>query len=188
MQLGVSSISFLLMLTLTWKLMPTNSVKSITLSPTDLEMAHRWAERRNKGKYQGGSFDNKTPFENHLLGVKGEIGTAKYLRASLDGTHKPDGDNGIDLIYKGCTIDVKSTNHEYPKLIVPDLKKLKADLLVLCTVKEHLVNIHGWMKSEDFRFMCEYLFGVKYPYYYVPCDQLEPINKLIECQKIEFLN
>jgi hypothetical protein len=86
----------------------------------------------NKTSFHVSEFGEKL----EVLGAAGEVAARLFLGASLDlNTHF---DGGVDIYYGQYKIDVKATEltpgFQYKFLQWPELKKLKADILVMTGV------------------------------------------------------
>ena len=128
------------------------------LDPLDLvELAVTATRRRAVNEALQTRSNNFTPhrteFELHYVGVMGEFVVARALGVSVDRSVKIGSDNGIDLMFRDASIQVKASTYtgNEPSLIFNDLEEFKADLAVgvqiLCPVR---TSIMGWMSREDF--------------------------------------
>ena len=160
----------------------------IHLDPFDLVDIAVGAARRSAVKEAIHTRSNNfTPhrleFELHYVGYIGEFVVAKALGVSVDRSVKIGSDNGIDLMFRDASIQVKASTYtgSEPSLIFNNLEELKADLAVgvqiLCPVR---ISIMGWMAREDFltkHKIANYGYGDRFV---VGKKQLSPIRALID--------
>lgn len=66
--------------------------------------------------------------ELHYLGIKGECAVAKLIGGAIDRKHTPSGDGGVDLVYRGLTVDVKYSQKDI-KFLLGDSPA--SDILIL---------------------------------------------------------
>jgi hypothetical protein len=115
------------------------------------------AERRNCVKQAfnvtNRRCDSRTDFTLNLQGIMGEFCASKYLGVPLDTTVSIKGDDGIDLLYRGHSIQVKTrlVNRDDNYLYFNSCEHFKADIAVLAIVTSVTeVSLLGWIKREEF--------------------------------------
>lgn len=103
------------------------------------------------------------PVQAHYVGLKAEYAVARYLGVAPDVYAYGGGDGGVDLRYRGRTIDVKNS---FGGLVIPNLQVLRSDVIILVnpvgrTPDPFLagvdtrhrfrdVIIRGWVTREQF--------------------------------------
>ena len=108
---------------------------SIPVSTNNLE---RWAlmelaKKRNARKESKGIKSQKvdpgiTDVQLHYVGLKAEYAVAKLIGVEIDLENTYEGDGGIDINYRGLTIDVKLSTRDLKHRLD---KKVVADVIVL---------------------------------------------------------
>ena len=156
----------------------------ITLNESEIGLARlvasqRTANNRVAQTKHNVSISGQDNFQNEVLGVCGEMAFAKAYNVYLDLTfHNRSG--GHDLIYKGRTIDVKTTPLEYGKLVVPLKKKSSpSEFYVLVTGNLPTFTIRGYASKDE-------VFGSIIDLGHGPCfgldqDQLKQFGENKEC-------
>ena len=148
----------------------------IFLTDQEMNQANELADIRNNGMTQY----LRKPGQNrlqHFIGAKGEIAFAKCFGLTVEMIQKPEGDNGVDFILDGRSIDVKTTEHQYPKLIMRK-NKIRSDVYVLAHSKGNKVVLMGWIKKNTFIDNHKTLIGVQGSPWYVTNECLNPITTL----------
>ncbi len=148
----------------------------IFLTDQEMNQANELADIRNNGMTQ---YLNK-PGQNrlqHFIGAKGEIAFARLFGLEVEMIQKPEGDDGVDFILDGRSIDVKTTEHQYPKLIMRK-NKIRSDVYVLAHSKGNKVTLMGWIKKNTFIDNHKTLIGVEGSPWYVTNEMLKPITTL----------
>lgn len=96
---------------------------------------------------------NRGDIETHYLGFLGELAAARYLGVRPDTRALHTGDGGVDLVYGGMTIDVKSRDRMRRDLaFYTDLSDLQADIAILAWVDIRdtipVVHLPGWARRQ----------------------------------------
>jgi hypothetical protein len=93
-----------------------------------------------------------------LSGMIGQYAAGLYLGVPSDESSKPDGDGGIDLEWKGLTIQVKTRLKPRANSLVrrvTDRKRvcpIKAEVMLFCQlIDDRTVLLLGWIRSRDGR-------------------------------------
>jgi len=134
--------------------------------------------------------DNQTDFENHINGVMGEAGVARFLKLKLDKKLSLSGDDKIkDFMKDNKTIQVKTclVKGDYKNLFFPNKEDFRADLSILLSIKSLTsVLIEGWITREDFLNKAKQtILGKNKPAVWAVSNQnLNEPNKLLEYFKI----
>jgi hypothetical protein len=121
-------------------------------------------------------FGDADLFQHEILGVAGEIAFAKAKNLYLDLSFDPR-KGGTDFVYKGKKIDIKTTEREDGRLLVPIWKTPEdSDIFVLVTGKIPTFRIRGFATaSEVFANKTSVGHG---PCYAVSQDKLHPMTEL----------
>jgi hypothetical protein len=89
-------------------------MRKIPVRLTDTELQTLWdlAEKRNSNKESHGVRTKKidtqvSDLEMHYIGMKAEYAASKLIGADFNPENMLAGDNGVDFIYRGLTVDVK---------------------------------------------------------------------------------
>ena len=115
-------------------------------------------------------------FQNEILGVAGEIAFAKSRNLYLDLSFDPR-KGGTDFVLNGKKIDIKTTEREDGRLLVPIWKTPDdSDIFVLITGKVPTFKIRGFATSKE-------VFANKTSVGYGPCyavsqNKLHPMTEL----------
>jgi hypothetical protein len=149
----------------------------IRLTQAEMQMAQALAKQRNEGKAQYRK-EAGANLNQHLMGLKGEIALARVLDLPIDIIKKPMGDQGVDFIYKGNTLDVKTVEHKYPKLFSNE-NKIRADIFILAHTKNEWVTFVGWITKQEFIRKHRFLIGKHGKPWYVTPDDLFPLTMLL---------
>ena len=149
----------------------------IQLTRTEIQMAETLAKQRNDGKTQYRT-EPGANFNQHLMGLKGEIALARIFDLPIDTIKKPMGDQGVDFTYKGNTLDVKTVEHKHPKLFANE-NKIRADIFILAHTKNEWVTFVGWITRQGFIKRHRFLIGKKDSPWYVTPDDLFPLTMLL---------
>lgn len=115
---------------------------------------------------------------NHLQGLLGEDVFARHLGIAerLDTELYPDGDDGVDLVYRGATIDVKTVgrHRDNPALTVDAYEPLRADFYALAhRIGPNTCRLVGYA-PRHFVANEEPLHGEDGPYHRIPREYLFP--------------
>jgi hypothetical protein len=131
----------------------------VQFSPFDMQFIVMFAARQRAVQEALGSREMKHQadrdgFDIHLAGAMGECAVARVLKIRVDTSLVRGGDDGVDLTYRGKTLQVKAFCYCGPKLqvIVKDVGALTAELLVatrICTPAS--AEVLGWISTEEFR-------------------------------------
>jgi hypothetical protein len=97
-----------------------------------------------------------TDFDICLIGLMGEAAVAKYLDIPFDHTLTKWGDDGNDLVYRGKTLQVKSSSthcvEESRRLVFNHVDHLVSDYGVLCVIPSpSSARIVGAIARDEFR-------------------------------------
>tara|TARA_R110002126_G_C10303369_1_gene487258 strand:- start:311 stop:802 length:492 start_codon:yes stop_codon:yes gene_type:complete len=158
------------------------------LDPFDLVEIAIGAARRSAVKEALHTRSNKftsdrSEFELHYIGFIGEFVVAKALGVSTDRSVKIGSDNGVDLMFRDASIQVKAFTYTAgdPDLLFNSLTEFKADLAVGVQILSPVrTKIMGWMSREDFvtkHRVSNYGYGDRVV---VGQKQLSPISALID--------
>jgi hypothetical protein len=94
-------------------------------------------------------FGDADLFHNEILGVAGEIAFAKSRNLYLDLSFDPR-KGGTDFICNGKKVDVKTTERDDGRLLVPIWKTPEdSDIFVLVTGKVPTFKIRGFATSDE---------------------------------------
>ena len=86
-----------------------------------------------------------------LLGVRGEMAVAKMF--DLDWTANAIGhDDGVDMFFGDCSIDVKTGFENARMLLFRNLDKFRSDVAIFCRQKGKQIEVVGWCSRVDFKF------------------------------------
>jgi len=130
---------------------------TVQLNPANLELAHRLAILRNGKENMGITtkrFGDLTDERTHYVGLLGEIAVAAYLGVPVDETERLAGDMGVDFLYNGLTIDVKTRTKEgWDMLFYNDWSDLRADLFVLAwaNLYSKVITLAGWEWADEIK-------------------------------------
>lgn len=126
----------------------------ITLSPSELSIAHTLAVMRNAANRGNGITDRQMgkqdPIEIERDGVAAEIAFAKAFNLFPDLTIQPR-KGGADVIGRtGSKIDIKATRIPNGRLLVtPKKAGEETDVYVLAIIDGATVDLVGYLKSAD---------------------------------------
>ena len=89
-----------------------------------------------------------------LLGIRGEMAVSKLF--DLDWTaHTIGHDDGMDMWFEDCSIDVKTGFENARMLLFRTQEKFKADVAIFCRqtgFDNESIEVVGWINKEDFKF------------------------------------
>jgi len=86
-----------------------------------------------------------------LLGVRGEMAVAKLF--DLDWTANAIGhDDGVDMFFGDCSIDVKTGFENARMLLFRNLDKFRSDVAIFCRQLGENIEVVGWVNKTDFKF------------------------------------
>ena len=113
----------------------------ITLSRRELvDIVILACERHISKKDIGSPYNRRdnssTGIKDDAVGLIGEAAVAQYLTVPFNADILNRGDGGIDLVFRGYTIDVKTTPRRDGRLVFNTLAEFEANLAVLVTVDE----------------------------------------------------
>lgn len=124
------------------------SYPTVQLTSDDQDLASRVATVRNdKPSSTSKRLGSRTDLGTHLIGLYGEIAVSRYLGLDIDETSRPGGDNGVDFVYNGYTIDVKTRPQVgYDLMFYDDWSDLRADIFILVYINEEtmVAKLPGW--------------------------------------------
>jgi hypothetical protein len=158
----------------------------------DRAIVHREANRRQfvneakalKGRNNGAACGPEA-LRHHLLGAAGEMAAASYLGLKQFLYQETEARRGsYDL---PPNIDVKTRSRHCYDLIC-QLDESPGKVLVLVTIESRITLVHGWIKSEDAmqeKWKKDPAKGR--PAYFVPKENLSPIELLKECLNVQTL-
>ena len=91
----------------------------------------------------------------HRMALLSELACARYLGSEAKYTprHEGSGDGGVDITFRGWSIDVKFNNWPGGDLYVPEGRRPSADIGVLATstrAKGKHLELAGWIWRERF--------------------------------------
>lgn len=138
----------------------------VTFRRPELSVIRALAQRRVAIK-QGQGKPPRTalsPLDAHYVGMKGEYAVARYLGVLPDVNAYQHGDGGIDLRWRGMTIDVKNASGD---LVIPRLTDLRSDVIIVVSPvgvepdpylsgvnsphSRRDVIIRGWVTRDQFQ-------------------------------------
>ena len=132
----------------------------VQLTPEDMILAAHHSgllsglkQIQNKRGLPNKRISNNTDFNIFYIGMLGEIAISKYLKIPLNPEVLVGGDGGIDLHYKGQTIQVKTRTHIAPPvyMMYTTKEELVADWHILCTIESPTsVGIRGFISKKKF--------------------------------------
>ena len=137
---------------------------NVVMTNADINFCKELANKRNTKTPEVQTHkitENKNDFSINFLGLIGERAVAKYLKLKLDTEiNQKGGDKGHDMTLGGLTLDVKYTQSVPAILMIPNLNKLKADILILTrprykAEKVRVIKICGWITQERFKELCK---------------------------------
>ena len=153
---------------------------AINLSAGEVMLARLLASLRTGlnrvTKVKSTKFGDADLFQNEILGVAGEIAFAKSRNLYLDLSFDPR-KGGTDFVLNGKKIDIKTTEREDGRLLVPIWKTPDdSDIFVLITGKVPTFKIRGFATSKE-------VFAHKTSVGYGPCyavsqNKLHPMTEL----------
>lgn len=142
------------------------------------DKANEIAEIRARNKH--GVLASSRPLSDGYeeLGVIGEIGLANKLHLSIDTTRRMSGDAGIDLWFRGYSIDVKCHRNAYN--LVVEQGKVKADIHVQSRFYPDRIEHLGWAFQNEVLNAPVRDFGYGIPDHYIPACKLRPMDNLFK--------
>ena len=150
----------------------------IRLTPEEISQAKKLAQIRNTGMTQSRIRPGANE-EQHFLCALGEIAFARLFGLKVEMIQKPEGDNGVDFWLDGRSIDVKTCEHQFPKLVcTADEKKMGSDIYVLAHRIQNKISFLGFITRRRFLEMKRGLIGIKGNPWYVTPENLYPITRL----------
>lgn len=157
----------------------------VNLTPGELMYAISLAEaiKNNKLNMRDKIYDkNQDQFGTHYFGLMGEIAVARILNLKVNNTIFALGDGGIDLNYRGQSIQIKTVNFYKERFIYfNDINDFNADWIIGCSlINPSTIEIMGFASHNKFiKNMVTKNFG-KGNRYSLSENQLTPIEKINE--------
>lgn len=157
----------------------------VNLTPAELIFAISLAEAIsiNKLHIPDKIYDkNQNSFGTHYFGLLGEIAVARVLKVEINDTIFKSGDGGIDLEYKGQSIQVKTVNAYKERFVYfNDINDFNADWVIGCSlINASAIEIMGFVSHNKFiKNMIVKNFG-RGNRYCLPENQLTSIDKINE--------
>jgi hypothetical protein len=108
---------------------------------------------QNKSGLPNKRISNNTDYNIFYIGMLGEIAVGRYLNIPVEPEVLKGGDGGIDLYYKGQSIQVKTRTFVKPPIymLYTTKEEMVADWSILCTVESPTsVGIHGFISKTKF--------------------------------------
>lgn len=112
-------------------------------------------------QFSGGQIKNRRiceldDFGIHYIGSLGEVAVARELGINIHDNITVGGDDGTDLLYKGQTIQVKTSSHSELRnermVILNHISEFRTQWLISCAIKWPVtVIIHGFISKEKFQ-------------------------------------
>jgi len=159
------------------KIKLSHSEKALAIAEGERRQAVNMAQGklgRNNGPAHG-----ENALRVHVLGAGGEMAVASYLGLKDEVFQETEANRGSsDLPFD---IDVKTRSRHYYDLICL-LDEREDKTLVLVTVENREIRLHGWIRAIEAKreqWKKEYVPGR--PCYFVPKENLRPIEELKEC-------
>lgn len=128
---------------------------TITLDPSEVMLARMIAALRTGinriNNVVNPKFKESDDFHNDLVGVCGEIVFAKHFNVYMDLNLEPRSGSHDFTMASGKTVDVKTTELDHGRLIVPEWKskKGKSDIYVLVTGQIPTFTIRGYATADE---------------------------------------
>jgi hypothetical protein len=117
----------------------------------DRAAAARWRYARSTGIQNKRVDKSRTDSDVDLLGIRAEVAVAKLLGINYDHLLTPSVDDGTDLMFKGISIDVKSTFHETGRLILRRELRAEVAVLVVPTAEVNVMRVVGYTTPDHFK-------------------------------------
>ncbi len=126
----------------------------IYFSPKEISMAEQAGAFRSQLARASGVKNQRidttrSDQEIDINGVKAEMAVAKLYQIDYDPFHFGI-DSGVDLWSGETSIDVKSTFHPHGHLVFKSLDSFKADVAMLCVIRENVVKVVGGCEKHWF--------------------------------------
>lgn len=159
---------------------------TLKLEPTYYQAALKFTEDLSEAYRKRGRTDHfygqgaPTSEAANLRGSVAEAGLCQYLGIPYEPEvmDADGGDGGVDVEWRGLSIQVKATLHERGGLIYDDPKLVRADLTVLTVLYTHKTQrIAGWISSPEYlrlAYWREFERGKKL---YLPQAKLRPMQE-----------
>lgn len=160
----------------------------IILSPEELQQCSEAAAKRTQYARSTGiknqrKANNKSDLSVDYIGMVGEMAVGKVLGLEMD-LDKVGVDKGIDFIYKGLTIDVKTRSYPGDELMFKKTQYFRAQVAILARFKrDDCVDIIGCINRKRF---IENAYKKTYPKYSlmtVDKELLKPIQTLLDYEE-----
>lgn len=122
-----------------------------------------------------------------LDGMRGEWAVAKFFGEIPKMDVRPD--DGWDLYIAGMRADVKTTRHQTGKLLLRDIDRIAADILILAILEDDShVRLAGWATGEQFRLMAKPFQAHGRGGYAMEQVELRPVGELLEKLQLARVN
>ena len=127
----------------------------VNLTPGELMYAISLAEaiKNNKLNMRDKIYDkNQDQFGTHYFGLMGEIAVARILNLKVNNTIFALGDGGIDLNYRGQSIQIKTVNSYKERFIYfNNINDFNADWIIGCSlINPSTIEIMGFASHGKF--------------------------------------
>jgi hypothetical protein len=128
----------------------------VFLTDKEKELSQELAQKRFDNKRKGDKRNHgyASGIKPDLEGVMAEIAVAKHLQVPIDESIHEAGDPGYDLVYEGCTLDIKHNQYRSnPHICFQNLsgfKSFKAHFCVLATTFKEAIEILGFISRLKF--------------------------------------
>jgi len=127
---------------------------SITLDQAEIMLARTMATFRSGINRLNGTvnpkFKESDEYMNDLIGVCGEMVFAKQFNVYMDMSFQPRSGGHDFVMNSGKTVDIKTTEYDNGRLIVPKWKDDKrSDIYVLVTGQLPTFTIRGYALSDE---------------------------------------
>jgi hypothetical protein len=154
----------------------------ITLSPTEVEIAHLVGRRRRDISLLYGRNNTRHDFtpsgiDNDIEAVAAEMCVAKALNVYPEWSPTEGEVPRFDLKWKDHPINVKSTQYPNGNLLIPDL--LESSLYFLVRGKLPHYDIAGYIPGDQVKLKGEYLKQTYRPCWTIKTGQLYSLDILL---------
>ena len=108
-----------------------------------------------RGLVRNNKISNKSDFSIHYAGMLGEFAISKALGIPVRTDITVGGDGSVDMIYKGQTIQIKTSTHsttpEPRYIIFNSHDDFSTDWAISCSIQSPcVVRIHGFVSKKKF--------------------------------------
>jgi hypothetical protein len=112
--------------------------------------------------------------------MQAELAFAQFYQLEIDRELRPGGDEGYDFEVNWgenneCSVDIKGTKYNDPKLMVREWKINKADRFVLITADDGVCTFQGWIKAETLQQRGEKVNRYNHTNYELERGRLRPL-------------